>query len=132
MDQTISPATGDYERRRIYTLHNAVYLRLAKPLGSYWAAESLGSRLHELKREKDVSRVHMRAAQYASQALHPLLDDGRAKSITVDTKAGQRGWLLLLITVTDNAGTPQAFEHPVRSMKCRFMFRALLKTQNAS
>ncbi|EES0013967.1 phage GP46 family protein [Escherichia coli] len=116
MDQTISPATGDYERRRIYTLHNAVYLRLATPLGSYWADASLGSRLHELKREKDVSRVHRLAAQYASQALQPLLDDGRATAITVDTKAGQRGWLLLLITVTDNAGTPQTFEHPVRIM----------------
>ncbi|HFM1870598.1 TPA: phage GP46 family protein [Escherichia coli] len=116
MDQTISPATGDYKRRRIYTLHNAVYLRLATPLGSYWADASLGSRLHELKREKDVSRVHRLAAQYASQALQPLLDDGRATAITVDTKAGQRGWLLLLITVTDNAGTPQTFEHPVRIM----------------
>lgn len=90
--------------------------RLATPLGSYWADASLGSRLHELKREKDVPRVHRLAAQYASQALQPLLDDGRAKSITVDTKAGQRGWLLLLITVTDNAGTPQTFEHPVRIM----------------
>lgn len=99
----------------LYT-HNAVYLRLATPLGSYWADALLGSRLHELKREKDVSRVHRLAAQYASQALQPLLNDGRAKSITVDTKPGQRGWLLLLITVTDNAGTPQTFEHPVRIM----------------
>nr|MDN1656773.1 hypothetical protein [Escherichia coli] len=35
--------------------YNAVYLRLATPLGSYWADALLGSRLHELKREKDVS-----------------------------------------------------------------------------
>lgn len=116
MDQTISPATGDYTRRRIYSLQNAVYLRLVTPLGSYWADASLGSRLHELKREKDVSRVHKLAAQYARQALQPLLDDRRAKEITVDAKAGQRGWLLLLITVTDNAGAPQTFEHPVRIM----------------
>lgn len=116
MDQNISPATGDYTRRRIHTLHNAVYLRLATPLGSYWADVSLGSRLHELKREKDVSRVHKLAKQYASQALQPLLDDGRAKNITVDTRKGQSGWLLLLITVTDNTGTPQTFEHPVRIM----------------
>ncbi|NUH52173.1 UNVERIFIED_ORG: phage gp46-like protein [Citrobacter freundii] len=114
MDQNISTATGDYTRSRIYTLQNAVYLRLATPLGSYWADTLLGSRLHELKREKDVSRVHKLAAQYASQALQPLLDDGRAKEITVDTQKGRTGWLLLLITVTDNAGTPQKFEHPVR------------------
>lgn len=115
MDQTISPATGDYERRRIYTLHNAVYLRLATPLGSYWADALLGSRLHELKREKTFP-VFTGWRRSMPAALQPLLNDGRAKSITVDTKPGQRGWLLLLITVTDNAGTPQTFEHPVRIM----------------
>lgn len=112
----ISPATGDYTHSRIYTLHNAVYLRLLTPLGSYWADASLGSRLHELQREKDISRVHKLATQYASQALQPLLDDGRAKEITVNAKSGQCGWLLLVITVTDNAGTQQKFEHSVRIM----------------
>ncbi|EKN5996310.1 phage GP46 family protein [Yersinia enterocolitica] len=114
MDQNISTTTGDYTQSRIYSLQNAVYLRLSTPLGSYWADVALGSRLHELKREKDVPRVHQLAAQYARQALQPLLDDGRATDITVDTKTGHSGWLFLHITVMDNAGTPHKFEHPVR------------------
>ncbi|MFJ1218956.1 hypothetical protein [Yersinia enterocolitica] len=52
MDQNISTTTGDYTQSRIYSLQNAVYLRLSTPLGSYWADVALGSRLHELKREK--------------------------------------------------------------------------------
>lgn len=114
MDQHISTATGDYTNTRVYSLQNAVYLRLITPLRSYWADPLVGSRLHELQREKDKTRVHLLAAQYASQALKPLLDDGRAESITVDTKQEQPGWLLLLITVTDSSGTPHLFKHPVR------------------
>ena len=54
-------------------LANAVYLRLMTPLGSYWADPTLGSRLHELQREKDVSRVAVLARQYAEEALAPLV-----------------------------------------------------------
>lgn len=114
MDQNISTATGDYTTSRVYSLQNAVYLRLETPLASYWGDPLLGSRLHELKREKDVPRVQMLAVQYAEQALKPLLDDGRAQSITVESKKESKGWLLLLITVTDSSGTPHKFKHPVR------------------
>jgi phage gp46-like protein len=114
MDQYLSPATGDYTRTRIHSLENAVYLRLATPLGSYWADPKLGSRLHELRREKDKTRVHLLATQYASQALQPLIDDGRAQSVTVTGEARQAGWLLLLITVVDRAQTRHTFNHPVR------------------
>ncbi|KNC92534.1 phage GP46 family protein [Trabulsiella odontotermitis] len=114
MDQNISPVTGDYTNSRIYSLQNAVYLRLETPLGSYWADPLMGSRLHELKREKDVSRVYVLARQYTEQALQPLLDDGRAQTITVDTQRWKTGWLYLLVTVTDAAGNPHKFKHPVR------------------
>lgn len=114
MDQNISTATGDYTTTRVYSLQNAVYLRLKTPLGSYWADPLLGSRLHELQREKDVSRVYLLARQYSEQALKPLLDDGRAESVTVETQRGHKGWLLLLITVTDASGIPHKFKHPVR------------------
>jgi phage gp46-like protein len=114
MDQNISPTTGDYTHSRIDSLQNAVYLRLETPLGSYWADPALGSRLNELKREKDVSRVKLLAAQYSEQALQPLLNDGRAQSITVDTQKGPTGWLFLNITVKDGSGTPHTFKHPVR------------------
>ncbi|MGC6061358.1 phage GP46 family protein [Enterobacter kobei] len=114
MDQTLSPVTGDYTRSRIYSIQNAVYLRLETPLGSYWADPTLGSRLHELRREKDLPRVRLLAVQYARQALQPLLDNGRAESITVDTRDGQKGWLVLLVTVTDGTGEPYTLQHPVR------------------
>lgn len=114
MDQNISTTTGDYTQNRVYSLQNAVYLRLETPLGSYWGDPLLGSRLHELKREKNVPRVQLLAGQYASQALQPLLDDGRAQTITVDTEKGPTGWLFLWIHVTDASGTPHKFKHPVR------------------
>lgn len=114
MDQNISTRTGDYTNSRIYSLQNAVYLRLETPLGSYWADPLLGSRLNELKREKDVNRVHLLARQYSAQALQPLVDDGRAQSVTVEAQKGPTGWLFLLITVVDSSGTPQKFKHPVR------------------
>lgn len=65
MDTWIDPATGDYTGARISRLENAVYLRLMTPLGSWWADTSLGSRLHELAREKDVPRIALLARQYA-------------------------------------------------------------------
>ena len=83
MDTWIDPATGDYTGARISRLENAVYLRLMTPLGSWWADTSLGSRLHELAREKDVPRIGLLARQYAEQALQGLLDDGRARAVEV-------------------------------------------------
>ena len=119
MDAWIDPTTHDYALLGgkltpdpAGGLANAAYFRLMTPLGSYWAEPTLGSRLHELQREKDVARVSRLAQQYAEQALQPILDDGRATAIKVDT-ARQPGRLLLLITITDSNGHSVAFQHPV-------------------
>lgn len=112
MDASINPTTGDLTGQRITTLANAVYLRLMTPLGSYWADPTLGSRLHELKREKDKSRVSALAIQYAQQALKGLIDDGRATSVDVTAEQPHNGWLRLLIEVYAPAGR-QTFEHLV-------------------
>lgn len=114
MDALLDPQTGDYAGSRTDTLANAVYLRLMTPLGSWWADPTLGSRLHELQREKDVSRVAVLARQYAEQALASLVKDGRADSITVTTSRQQPGWLELHIEVEDASGRVQRFQHPVR------------------
>ena len=82
MDAQLNPTTGDYTGSRISHLGNAVYLRLCTHLGAWWADKTLGSRLHELQREKDVPRINILARQYAEQALEPLITDGRAQSIT--------------------------------------------------
>jgi phage gp46-like protein len=110
MDAGINPTTGDLTGQRITTLANAVYLRLMTPLGSYWAAPELGSRLHELKREKDKARVISLAIQYAKDALKALIDDGRATSIDITAERAGDGWLKLLIEVSTPAGR-QTFEH---------------------
>lgn len=114
MDALIDPTTRDYAGRRTQTLANAVYLRLATPLGSYWADPTLGSKLHTLKREKDTARVAVLARQYAGQALAPLLDDGRAEQVSVTTTRRAPGWLDLHVQVVDATGQEQTFQHPVR------------------
>ncbi|KZE34187.1 phage GP46 family protein [Crenobacter luteus] len=124
MDALLDPQTGDYAGSRTDTLANAVYLRLMTPLGGWWADPTLGSRLHELQREKNVARVDLLARQYAEQALAPLLDDGRATRIAVSTSRQpslgespirtQTGWLELHIEVEDASGRVQRFQHPVR------------------
>lgn len=116
MDNLLNPTTGDYTGTTTTTLANAVYLRLMTPLGSYWAAPSLGSKLHLLAREKDVARVHKLAQQYAAEALQPIVDDGRASAVSVSASAsaGNPGWLMLLIEVTTATQQTQTFRHPVR------------------
>ena len=114
MDTLLDPTTGDYAGTQTQTLANPVYLRLMVPLGSYWANPTLGSKLHLLRREKDVSRVRVLAKQYAEEALAPLVDDGRATSITVAAAQGNPGWLNLLIEVVTAANPKQTFKLPVR------------------
>lgn len=110
----MNPTTGDATGQRIYTLANAVYIRIFTPLGSWWAAPEIGSRLHELLHEKDLSRVGRLAKQYAEDALKQLLEDGRATAITVTVSQPKNGWLVLDIEVLDATGNLQVFRHPVR------------------
>lgn len=120
MDARIDPVTRGYvflngaiERDAAGGLGNAVYLRLMTPLGSYWADVTLGSRLHEITREKDLARNELLARQYAEQALVPIVQDGRAKSITVTTQR-EPGRLDLLVEVVSAAGERLVFKYPVK------------------
>lgn len=117
----IAPLTGDYTfsngialRDDSGGLMNAIVLRILTPLGSFWAEPLLGSRLHELQREKDIARVSVLARQYSEQALQGLLDDGRATGINVQTQRNHDGRLLLAITVTSANGQKLVFTHPVK------------------
>lgn len=126
MDAWLNPTTADYVRASAgglafdpaAGLANAVYIRLMTPLGSWWAAPTVGSRLHELRRAKAVANVQLLAQEYARTALQPLLSDGRALSIDVDTElqigadAGRR--LALRVNVVDAAGSSHLFEHHVK------------------
>jgi phage gp46-like protein len=113
MDNQIDTSTGDYTGHTTDTLMNAAYLRLMTPLGGYWADRNLGSKLHLLEREKDVSRVYKLAKQYAELALQPLIDDNRAQAITVTAEPLRKGWLYLHITI-ETASQTLTFQHPVR------------------
>lgn len=125
MDIYIDPFSNDYTlvqgapvRDPMAGLANAVYLRLMTPLGSYWADPSLGSRLHELQREKDVPRMAVLAKQYAESALKPLLDDGRALRIEVsvirikDDSAGGRHQLAIQLSAA--SGEINSFLFPLK------------------
>jgi phage gp46-like protein len=124
MDTLINPATGDYLRDAANLgalardpangLLNAAYLRLMTPLGSWFADATLGSRLHELAREKDLARVEHQAQQFATTALAPLLKDGRARTITVRTLRPGNGQLALSIELVDARGVLSTFEVPVK------------------
>lgn len=114
MDSQLDPITGDYTGDRISHLGNAVYIRLMTPLGGWWADPSLGSRLHELQREKDLPRIQLLARQYAEQALEPLVTDGRATSVAVTTQQPHDGRCLMLVEVVDARGTPYTFRHFVQ------------------
>lgn len=115
-DTYIDPITGDYvqafgdlARDPADGLANAVYLRVMTPLGSWWADPTLGSRLHELQREKDVPRVQRLAVQFVQQCLQPLVDDGRALGIDVQSEHTP-GRLNLLVTITDAGQAERTFD----------------------
>ncbi|OOF50260.1 hypothetical protein BKK54_06330 [Rodentibacter genomosp. 1] len=113
MDREISPLTGDYTNKPISTLTNAAYIRLTTPLGSWWADGRVGSLLHLIPKEKDLSRVGLIAQQYAEEALQPLIDDGRAEEITVNHTQPHNGKVILDISIRDNRGDIYHFKHPV-------------------
>lgn len=122
MEAWINPATRDYEpaaggvlkRDPAAGLANAAYLRLMTPLGQWFGDSTLGSRLHELQREKDLARVEGLARQYARAALQPLLDDGRAVDLQVETQrvkdASGAGRLALAVSLTDAQGSAAVFK----------------------
>ena len=116
----IDPVTRDYvllkgalKRDPANGLLNSIYMRLVVPLGSYWADTALGSKLHLLRREKDVLRVANIAKQYAEQALEPVLADGRATGIVVTAEQPLNGRLYLYFEITAASGETLTFKHPV-------------------
>ncbi len=104
MDKQLDPNSGDYTGRTTDNLQNAVYIRLLTPLGSWWADKTVGSLLHLLQREKDLERVSLLAEQYASEALQPIVDSGRADNITVKAGQPRNGSLILSIRVETATG----------------------------
>lgn len=95
----LNPHLADYSGKSCFNLLNAVYLRIMTPRGTYWDDETFGSRLHLLRREKDLSNRSVRAKEYVAEALQPLLDDGRADAVETLTEQRGDGRLRLLVKV---------------------------------
>jgi len=119
MDAYIDPTTKDYvllsglvKRDPANGLLNACYLRLTVELNSYWDDPTFGSLLYTLRREKASPRLGVLAEQYASQALAPILADGRATQINVSSQTIS-GVLYLLFEVIAASGESLTFKHPV-------------------
>lgn len=119
-DTYIDPTTADYvhldgdlQRDLAGGLGVAVYLRVMTPLGSWWADPTLGSRLHELQRQKDLPRVQRLAVQYVQQCLQPLVDDGRALAVDVQAEH-EPGRLNLLVTITDAGQAERTFNYFIK------------------
>lgn len=107
------PTAGDLLRDPADGLANAVYLRVMTPLGTWWADPTLGSRLHELQREKDLPRVQRMARQYIEQALQPLVDAGRARGLQIELEH-QPGRLAVRVELRDAALVQRAFKLHVK------------------
>lgn len=109
MQLAINPTTGSYSGDRIDHLGNAVWLRIMTPRGSWWADPTLGSLLPLMGREKALPNITGVAEGYAADALRPLLDSGRAASVTpVVTLVGNK--LLLVVTVVDATGEQNRYD----------------------
>lgn len=104
MDAFINPQSRDYDGTQVKSLENAAYLRLTTPLGSLWHDPTFGSRLHLLAREKDVERVRQLGEAYVREALQPILDDGRALALQVDSVRKERGFIAVYAQLTDANG----------------------------
>ena len=114
MDALLNPQTGGYVvNQSAQSIENELYIRLVTPLDSYWADRTLGSRLHELRRQKHLKRIEVLAKQYAEQALQPVIQSKRAQSIQVTASAPQHGWLKLHIEAVDAAGDTVTLNHKV-------------------
>lgn len=116
-DARIDPITGDYDGTAVHDLSNAVYLRITTPLGSYWADPGLGSKLYTLQREKALTRVRLLAEQYVREALQPLLFDGRADKLDVQTTDPVGGRMQLLCDIFQAGRRVVSFNQHVQVMQ---------------
>lgn len=114
MDRRINPLTGDNDGTRCNDISNAMYLRISVPLGSYWANPLLGSKLHLLRRAKDVERNKTLAIQWTKEALQGLIDDKRADHIDVDAVWSHDGRLQLVSEAYQNGQHVGAFSRYIK------------------
>ncbi len=72
--------------------------------------DQLGSRLWLLSREKQLSKVLLKAREYCKEALQWMIADGVAKSIDVASEVLRDGVLAVYITINKPTGNSQQFK----------------------
>ena len=72
--------------------------------------DRIGSRLWLLSREKQLSKVLLRANEYCKEALQWLIDDGIAKAVEVHAEIVRAGVLGVEIIITRPDGVDQKFQ----------------------
>jgi len=109
----VDSKTGDYQMLagnpvQDDSLVTVAYLLLKTPRTKWMYAPDVtyGSDYYSLHiRVKDYSAL----IEAGQRALQPLLDSGRAKSVSVDLTNSARGGAELKISIVDNSGNPQVF-----------------------
>lgn len=80
-------------------LETAVVLSLFTERGNWWADPTFGSRLHELKREKDTADLPKRVKEVCEEALAWFVSEGVAESVVVDVSRVSSGIMQIAVTI---------------------------------
>lgn len=111
----IDPTTGDYVIENgvpveTDNLQVPAYIRVKTKRNQWMYApnKQFGSNLFLIKRNQS-SKTARAVEQATIEALQPILDDGRAEIINVETKEAARHGLGIEINILDNAGSTEQF-----------------------
>lgn len=112
----INPSTGDYVMENGSPVPETglefnSYLRLKTQRGQWLYApdRNYGSDIHLIKRNNTV-RSSSAVETAAGKALEPLVNDGRAAAVNVETAAASRHGIGIEVKVLDNAGNVDQFK----------------------
>ena len=119
----VNPKTGDYvladngAPSQTDSLTVPAYFRLKVKRGTWLYAPSVnyGSTFHLQKKRRSTENASL-FEDIAVDALQPIVDDGRASTIAVDTTLAQRNSIALDLQITDATGkVEQLVIDPIRS-----------------
>lgn len=114
----LNPATGDYVMNggapeQTDSLKIPAYVRLKVTVGQWLYApdSNYGSRFKQIKK-RPTGRDTAKVENAAAVALQPILDDGRALSITVETTSSNRSSVGLSTVIERQRGVFDQLEIP--------------------
>ncbi len=100
--QPNATAIANYEKYN--GILNNIYLSIMIKRGSFFYNRNFGSRLHLLHRAKNTERTQKLAIAYAKEATDWIIEQGKAKTITITTQKQQERLKLLITAQQQNGG----------------------------